>query len=141
MRPEQLAKTSEHSHQVAFFAWCALSKRVYPELELMFAVPNGGQRGDGTAKGRAIAGGKMKAEGVRAGIPDTMLPVQRGSWNGLFIEFKKPGTRNHKNGGRSEAQDEMFPKLRAQGYCVLMAYSWDEAKDHVLAYLNSGQRA
>lgn len=101
MTPDQLAKSgSEHSHQVALFAYVAVARlhgfetadawsygaplseitnsmidcKPIPELEWLHAIPNGGARGD-DAKTRAIRGGALKAEGVRSGIPDVFLPV------------------------------------------------------------------
>lgn len=97
MTPNKLAKESEHSQQVALFAyvavaylhgfdvadeWCKtgkLPKRepdappAVPALEWFHAIPNGGSRGD-DEQSRKIRGGQMKAEGARQGIADTFLP-------------------------------------------------------------------
>ena len=61
---------SEHEEQVALFEWAEWNKRQYPELELMFAIPNGGQR-------HVVVAKKLKDEGVKAGVPDIFLPVAR----------------------------------------------------------------
>lgn len=67
--PEQLAKSgSEHGEQSALFAWAADNVEQYPQLKWLFAVPNGFY-GDSGQKG------KMKAEGLRKGVPDVVLPV------------------------------------------------------------------
>ena len=58
---------SEHDEQVLIFKWARLSEGRWPELALLFAIPNGGHRH------KAVAA-KLKAEGVRAGVPD------RGRW-------------------------------------------------------------
>ena len=76
-----MSGVSEHAHQVTIFAWAAIMRRKYPELDLLYAVPNGGKRHIGTAK-------KLKAEGVRSGVPDIALPVARGGFHSLFIELK-----------------------------------------------------
>lgn len=34
---------------------------------------------------------KMKAEGLKAGVPDLVLPVARFPYHGLFLEMKAPG--------------------------------------------------
>lgn len=72
---------TEHQEQVAIFQWAAFNRRKYPELDLLLAIPNGGKRHIGTAK-------KLKAEGVKSGVPDITLQVARGGFNGLWIELK-----------------------------------------------------
>ena len=42
----------------------------HPQLALIFAIPNGGKRHIGTAR-------KLKAEGVRSGVPDIFLACPR----------------------------------------------------------------
>ena len=116
MTPEQLAKANtEHAHQVALMAWCAINFRRLPKLKLLFAIPNGGER-------NPIVAARMKAEGVRSGVPDLMLPVARHGMHGLFIEMKKPRT-----GTVSEKQDQWHNDLRGEGFAVAVCYGWQEA--------------
>ncbi len=61
--------------------WAALQTTTLPELALLFAVPNGGHRHPAT-------GAKLKAEGVKPGVPDLWLPVPRNLFHGLVIELK-----------------------------------------------------
>jgi hypothetical protein len=106
---------SEFDHQSAVIQWANLSKRKFPELGLLFAVPNG--------RGRSKAeAGRCTAEGVRAGIPDLVLPVARGSYHGLFIEMKD-GVK----GRASSSQITMREALEKQGNCALICRSVDEA--------------
>jgi hypothetical protein len=50
-----------------------------PEVaDLIFHVPNGGHRV------KAVAA-KLKAQGVKAGMPDLVLPMARGGFFGLYI--------------------------------------------------------
>jgi hypothetical protein len=155
MTPWELASKSEHSHQRALFAWtnCAAQYgftvaddiRGYdmktrgdiripgyepvPELARLFAIHNQGH-------GDAIRGGKAKAEGVKAGVPDIMLPVP--SWNypgqirycGLFIELKRP-----KVGVTSEKQSDWLDYLNEAGYRCHVCYGWCEAADAIRDYL------
>lgn len=118
--PEQIARTSEHSHQVALFAFAAQSG--IPELRLMFAIPNGEQRS-------AMTGAKLKAAGVKAGVPDIFLPVARNGFHGLWIELKIKG------GVVSEKQYEWLAKLSEQGYATRVCFGWLEAKQELLEYL------
>ncbi len=113
---------AEHLEQVAFMAWCDLQRRKYPELELFFAIANGGHRSVATA-------GKLKAEGVKAGIPDLHLPVSRGAYHSLFIEMKAGKNRT------SAAQDAMIAKLQQAGNYCAVCYGAQEAIAVTLDYL------
>lgn len=130
--PEQLARSgTEHGSQAALFAWAANSG--IDELKWLFAVPNG-------FYGSAAQKGKMKAEGLRSGVADICLPVRHSYWdyehiNGLFIEMKTEKYRTHKNGGLSDEQKEFGEFVTGQGFKFVIAYSWIEAKDAILAYL------
>ncbi len=139
MRPEDYAKESEHSHQVALFIWAAMPETAqrWPELSspLFHAIPNGGSRGD-TKESANIAGGKMKAEGVKSGVCDTFLAVPRGSWHGLYIEMKKPAEKKKKGGGISAAQGTFIELAKGQGFAVVVCYSWIEARDVLIEWMN-----
>ena len=97
----------EHSEQVELFKWAARvaylgfeladveklpqnpSRKPVPEISLMFAIPNGGSRGD-SALSRQIRGNQLKAEGVKSGVPDIFLPSRSGmGYSGLFVELKR----------------------------------------------------
>lgn len=136
--PEQLAKSgTEHGEQTALFAQCALHVKRYPELKWFHAIGNGGSRGD-SEKSRRIRGGAMKAEGVKAGVLDTLLPVKRGIWSGLYIEMKKPSQKPVKarsKGGMSDEQLEFKAFAEAQGFACMTAYSWLEAWEALTKYL------
>lgn len=109
---------SESAHQQAYFSWA----RLHPVAQRAFAIPNGGQRHKATA-------GRLKAEGVRAGVLDVMLPVARGSCHGLWIEFK------FGKNTLSKEQAEEADALVAAGYAVVVAWDWERAKDWTIAYL------
>lgn len=133
INPEDLAGDSEHSQQVALFAWAALSVGKYPALAYMFAIPNGGLRDMRTAV-------SLKAEGVRSGVPDIFLPYPKERWlykwyHGCFIEMKKEKHRNHKNGGCSEEQLDFIAYAVSAGYYCKVCYTWTEARDTLIAYL------
>ena len=71
----------ESGHQEALFNWAAYRTGLMPELEYMYHVPNGGKRDAATA----VA---LKRQGVKAGVPDIMLPAARAGYHGLYIELK-----------------------------------------------------
>jgi hypothetical protein len=129
MTPEQLAKcNSEHAHQVALFAWAALNFPKYPELHLMFAIPNGGERDVRVAS-------NLRAEGVKAGVPDIFLPVSRGGFHGLFIELKRPTTQGKKRGNTTKEQDQWMAALYANHYATRVCIGWEQARDTIIQYM------
>ena len=67
---------TESVEQQSLFRWAAYQSGKYPELKLLYHVPNGGSRNKAEA-------GRFKAEGVKAGVPDLCLPVPRGEFHGL----------------------------------------------------------
>lgn len=125
LTPEQLAKSNtEHAHQVAVFAWAAIMVNAGRwELQLLFAIPNGGLRDKITAA-------KLKAEGVKPGVSDLFLPVPRGKWHGLFIEMKKPGE------GPTPKQVQFIADMKKMGYGACVCIGWEQATATLLAYLD-----
>lgn len=93
----------EHSEQVLVINWVRANQDAYPELALLFAIPNGGARDKAT-------GYKLKAEGVLPGVPDIFLPAARKGFHGLFIELKNC------TGKLSKEQVKYIAKVREQGY-------------------------
>ena len=114
---------SESNEQISLFEWCEYSAGKYPELKLLFHIPNGGYRTTATA-------GRMKAEGVKSGVPDLMLPVSKGGYHGLFIEMKAGKNKPTVN------QEKWIHDLSLQGYLSLVCYGWEEAAKTLMKYLN-----
>lgn len=112
----------EHDTQCAFVTWCAWNEGKYPQLKLAFAIPNGGQRNIVTAK-------KLRAEGVRSGIPDWCLPIPMGGYTGLWIEFK------HGKNKLTTEQRRYIELLEKAGHCVDVCYTVDGAIRTVEDYL------
>lgn len=128
MNPEQLAKDTEHSHQVAWFCWC--QQQTYDErLKFAFAIPNGGER-------NKIVASRLKAEGVKQGVPDVFIPIPSRIYAGMFIEFKRPGTENQRPGKLSDDQIKWKEFLISQNYFHLTAFSYLQAVEGVLRYLS-----
>lgn len=138
MDPTKYAQSpSEHAQQVALFMWASQNREQYPELEWMFAIPNGGERNIAVAA-------RLRAEGVRSGVADVFLPAGRFFTNeqghpdvraGLFIEMKKPALAGKKSTGQSETQIEFEKHITKQGYSYVVCYTFQEARDAVIAYL------
>lgn len=133
MNPERYAQSgTEHALQVALFASLQLSpiRENYPELTtaLIFAVPNGGARGDNT-KSRMIRGGQLKAEGVKDGVPDIFLSLAKGGYFGFYIEMKKKDKKPTKN--QLDFRDLVVKK----GYLWAFYDDWQHAHDDIIRYM------
>ena len=113
---------SEHSEQVALFEWAAWVEPKLPALRLMFAIPNGGKRDPRT-------GAMLKAEGVRAGVPDILLAYPIGAYAGCFVELKVGKNTI------SDSQEQWIDRLRAAGYFVDIAWGWQSAARVIADYL------
>lgn len=104
-----------------------------PELRNLFAIPNGGSRGD-SVKSRVITGARLKAEGVKAGVPDIYLAVARNGYHGLYIELKRV-----KGGRLEDDQIRWLNSLNAQGYRAVVCFGWNDARDVICRYLGVEQ--
>lgn len=105
---------SEDAEQEKVVCWAKLMSNAYPDLELLYHVPNGGSRNKAEAS-------KLKRMGVRAGVPDLVLPVPRAGYAGLYIELKVGENRP------SNSQKDWLEKLTIQGYQALVCYGGKEA--------------
>jgi hypothetical protein len=121
-RPE-LQVPTESVEQICLFRWAANECEDYPELELMYHVPNGGSR-------NKIEAARLKAEGVKPGVPDIVLPVPRGGYHGLYIELKRI-----RGGKTSEEQKGWIEKLTKQGYYACICKGHKEAEVVIINYL------
>ena len=120
----QMPVPTESVEQQCLFRWANFQSGKYPELELMYHIPNEGKRSRST-------GARMKAEGLKSGVPDICLPVPRSGYHGLYIELKRlRGNTTTKN------QDEWLTKLEGQGYRVTVCRGWEEASQVILEYLS-----
>lgn len=119
---------SESAHQKAVIQWCSMNK----EAGLIFAIPNGTHIK--SHQGRA----KAKAEGLKKGVPDLMLPIPRHGFNGLFIEMKKPKDDKSPAGRPSREQLKWLDDLAEQGYMTALCVGSDAAITVIEGYLNDG---
>jgi len=123
MKSRNYILATEHHEQVTLMSWVDHNLRAIPELNNLFAIPNGGHRHVVTAQ-------RMKAEGVKAGVPDLFLAYPSGGYAGLFVEMKR------RMGGRlSPVQQEWRERLSKSGYLVAVCLGWEQAKKQIIEYL------
>lgn len=92
----------------------------YPAIgNLLFAVPNGGQR-------NRITASILKAEGVVSGVADLLLLVPNQDYHGLCIEMKRGKTMQSSKGVQSDNQKRWQALVESQGYAYRIAHSLDE---------------
>ena len=116
---------TEHDEQVALFREMHLRGCTDPRWRQAFAIPNGGLRSKRTAA-------RLKAEGVKAGVPDIFLPVSVGIWSGLFVEMKRT-----KGGRLSDEQREFINNLDPH-FIVVVAHGAQDAIEKIQDYLSEG---
>lgn len=112
----------ESGQQEALFAWAAYNVSRMPELEYLHHVPNGGKRDKATA----VA---LKRQGVKAGVPDIVLPTAREGYHGLYIELKAGKNKTTQN------QEKWLKYLEKQGYFTAVCYGWQVAAELIEKYL------
>lgn len=115
----------EAMEQRVVIEWCRLQEHTYPELELIYHVPNGGSR-------NKIEAANLKRQGVKAGVPDLVLAVPKKGFHGLYIEMK------HGNNKPTKAQGIWLNRLSKQGYKCKVCYSATEAIEAIKDYITGG---
>lgn len=123
-------KHLEHEHQKALIAW-AYRTKLPPAADIkpgatigcyLLAVPNGGRRAPREAA-------RLKAEGVKPGVSDLLLPLRRKDCAGLWLELKAPGNRPTK------LQAEWLERMELAGYLSTWADSWTAAAAVIARYV------
>lgn len=102
---------SESSLQKAVIQWANL----HPNLRgFVIHIPNEGKR-------TSHYGKNLKDMGMRRGVSDLFIALQRHGYAGAWIELKS------KDGILSEDQKEFLDLMAVQGYFTRTCYSLDEA--------------
>lgn len=115
---------AEHDEQVAVVQWFDMQ---YPALSgRLFAVANGGARHIRVAV-------KLKAEGVRKGVPDMLLLEPRNGFHGLAIELKAKGGRLTKE------QADWLQWLSERDYFAVVCVGAEAAIDTIKGYLDASR--
>ena len=94
----------------------------YPELDLMYHIPNEGKRSK-------VLGMILKAMGLKPGVPDLCLPVPRCGYGALYIEMKS------RTGMPSADQKRWLVKLTRAGNCAVVCREWTAAAKFIEQYL------
>lgn len=116
----------ERDHQISLFAWAripAVLKR-FPGLDLLEGSMNG-------VKLSPAQAGLAKACGMLKGAHDIRLPVKRSPYIGLSIELKY--------GDNKPTEEQLWygQRLTEEGWKVCYCWSWEDARDEIMAYLTS----
>lgn len=124
-REHNIDMSKEDGHQYALLLWSQQPsvRARYPELCMLYHVEN-------ERRCTPQQAARRKRMGVKRGVPDLCLPVQRGGYAGLYLELKKPGGR------LSESQQWWQEHLELQGYRAAVCYGWEEARKCLEKYLN-----
>jgi hypothetical protein len=130
MQEHLMKRNDEHYKiQAGIVTW---ARYQHNGAEWLYATPNGGLRDKAT-------GGKLKAEGVLAGVLDLFLPVLRFKFcdinPGLYLEIKLPEEQTHKDGGLSPAQVRFINFVESQGYKTKVVYATMEGIEAIREYL------
>lgn len=128
-KPRKPRNDFEHQEQALLISWAFLREGSVPELENLYAIPNGSDKSFGVAA-------RMKAEGLKPGVPDLCLAVLRplpecdAWWGSLYIEMKSP------TGYPRPDQREWADRLEKRGMKVIRrCVKWEDAARHILEYL------
>ena len=106
---------TEHEEQVGLVNWF---RDRFP-MVLIFAIPNGEKRSISVAR-------RLKAEGVKAGVPDLFVP----EWD-LWIEMKR------REGGRLSAeQKDVIRYLEGIGDTVIVGEGAGDASRQILKFID-----
>lgn len=104
---------TEHEEQRELVCWF---RRTFPGVRI-FAVPNGGARSPATA-------GRLKAEGVVAGVPDLYIPA----WS-LWVEMKRT-----KGGSLNPEQKDWIAYLVGCGHSAIVGKGAEDAKRQIILF-------
>lgn len=128
-RPRRPRRDEEHNEQVVFFnriRTLALNDARYAAaVDRTYAIPNGGDRSKRAA-------GRLKAEGVRAGVADVFVSLPSGTAHGLYIEMKSM------TGKPSREQQAWLGESARLGYAAACCRGATEAMRVWRTYVDTG---
>lgn len=123
---------SEHDEQVRLIKWAKQQAHFCPELALLYSTPNGAKlpyHKDRRGHRYSPEAMRLKAEGLKSGVPDLCLPVARQGYHALYIELKYDDNKP------SEAQEWWLGELARQGCLAVVCWGADDAIGVLQEYL------
>ncbi len=94
-------------------------------FDFLHAIPNGGARSKAEA-------GRLRAEGVKAGVSDLFVAIPTADYCGLYLEMKAPRPMRS---SVTDAQSAWIERARMAGYAAEVAHGTAEALDIINRYL------
>lgn len=124
----EINSMTEAQHQANVIKWSQQPaiRSKWPELAMLYHIPNGGSRD-------VIEARHLKQQGVKAGTPDLHLPVARGKYHSLYIEMKS------EKGKTTAYQDWWIDALNRAGNCARVCHGWEEAVNVLEWYMNGAK--
>lgn len=121
---------NEHTEQARVIEWARTNEFICPELCMLFSTLNGIPLLGINGRMRAIIINRMKAEGMKNGVPDLLFFVARKGYHGLVIEMKVNDNKP------SKEQTSWLDKMHEQGYLAVACWGADESKQVIADYLD-----
>lgn len=118
-----MSKRSEATEQEHVVSWCLHREWKYPDLKWIHHCPNGGSR-------QVKEAARLKAQGVKRGVPDLNLPIPKGVYAGLYIEMK------YNTGSIEPEQKEWIKAMKAAGHFACVCYGFDYAVKVIEEYVS-----
>ena len=131
LKPPLPVYRTESQEQILLFRLIDMHMLRYPDLQMVYAVPNGGYKLPPQTIGR------LTKEGLRRGYPDINCDVAKHGFHGLRIEMKSQDPARK----ASDEQQEWRRKLLSQGYACELCHGYSAAWRVLTAYLDIGHLA
>lgn len=127
----------EGTDQAALFVWARMVRLSSQEVidgvmrrhtlaDFLIWIPNG------VGKLSPFVAQKMRAQGLKAGVSDLLLPLPKGGYHGLWCEFKASPPYN-----AAVTADQLvwIERMKFAGYAACVAQGWPEAARKLMNYL------
>lgn len=127
MNVKEMPVPMESAETSMVVRWALYHEQMWPELAMLYHIPNEGKRSMRT-------GAQMKREGMKSGVPDLHLAWPMGKFHGLYIEMKRRAGETP-----TQNQADWLENLHNAGYCVCWCRGADEAVQALVNYLKKGE--
>lgn len=131
-----MARYEEDNHQEALITTARVTKMPLMKgvevgamvADYLYAIPNGGNRNKREA-------GRLKRQGVKAGVSDLHLAFAVNGYVGLWIEMKRPIVKGQPKPRVSPDQTAWINRMGLAGYRAVVCYGVDDARATIKDYL------